>query len=114
MRISAHPRSALGLLLAISSMVAACGVDTGRIMSPEGCTNKTTVNAELQVDTGDPRNIWAIDRQTGAPVSLRIPGGYGVALNPDAIMDPAGRVIGRTGDQIVSGCTDFVQNALMI
>ena len=115
MRMSAQRHfSTLGLLLAVSSAVAGCGVDTGGIMSPEGCTNKTTVKAELHVDTGDARYIWAIDRRTGASISLRIPGGYGVASNPDAIVDPVGNVIGRTGDELVSGCTDVVQNALMI
>lgn len=35
-------------------------------------------------------------------------------MDPDAIIDPAGKVIGSTGDTLVSGCTDIVQNALMI
>jgi hypothetical protein len=111
-RILAYRRSALGLLLAISSAVAGCGVDISGIMSPDGCTNKTTVSAELLVDSSDARYIWAVDLQTGAPISLRIPGGYGVASSPDAIVDPAGQEVGRTGDELVSGC--MVQNALLI
>ena len=113
MRISALRRPTLGLLLAISSAVAGCGVDTSRILSPD-CSSKATVNAELHVDSGDPRWIWAIDRQTGAAISLRIPGGYGVAPSTNTIVDPAGQVIGRTRDELVSGCTDLIQNALMI
>ena len=83
-------------------------------MSPEGCTNKETVDAELHVDPGDDRWIWAVDRQSGAAISLRIPGGYGVSTDPPAILDPAGREIGRTGDILVSGCRDLIQDALMV
>ena len=113
MRISVLRRSTLALLLATSSAVAGCGVDTSRILSPD-CTSKATVNAELHVDSGDPRWIWAIDHQTGAPISLRIPGGYGVAPSTNTIVNPAGQVVGRTGDELVSGCKDIVQNALLI
>jgi len=111
-RIVADRRAVLGSLLLVFGLVG-CG-DTSRILSPEGCTAKTTVDAELHVDTSDDRYVWAVDRRTRAPISLRIPGGYGVTMDPDAIVDPAGAVIGRTGDTIVSGCTDIVQNALMI
>ena len=113
MHVSAHRRPILGLLVAISSAVAGCGLDTSRILSPD-CKSKATVNAELHVDSGDPRWIWAIDRQTGAPISLRIPGGYGVAPSTNTIVNPAGQVVGRTGDELVSGCTDLIQNALLI
>ena len=72
------------------------------------------MDAVLHVDATDERWIWAIDRQSGAAISLRIPGGYGVDPEPAAILDPGGRQIGRTGDLIVSGCRDIIQNALMI
>ncbi len=96
------------------SLSVGCGSDTQWILSPEGCSDKTAVDAELHVDTGDDRYIWAIDRQTGAQISLRIPGGYGVSADPPSIVDPTGEAIGRTGDVVVSGCTDIVQNALLI
>jgi hypothetical protein len=114
MRLGSAPSRGIGTLLVISSLSIGCEVNTGWILSPEGCSNKTAVDAELHVDTSDDRYIWAIDRQTGAAISLRIPGGYGVSTEPDAVVDPIGAVIGRTGDVIVSGCMDIVQNALMI
>lgn len=73
------------------------------------------MNAELHVDPSDERWIWAIDLETRAALSLRIPGGYGVTTSdPPAIIDPAGREIGRTGDKLVSGCHDVIQNAFAI
>ena len=95
-------------------ILAACGMDTGRFLSPEGCTNKATIDAVLHVDPSDERWIWAIDRRSGEAISLRIPGGYGVTTDEPAILDPSGRSIGHTGDLIVSGCHDLIQNALMI
>ena len=44
---------------------------------------------------------------------LRLPGGYGVGEH-DQLVDPDGRVIGATGDMIVSGCADIIQDALEI
>ena len=113
MRTRGLRRSVIGLVLAVAA-VAGCNSDTNEFMSPEGCTDKTTFDADLHVDTSDERNIWAIDRQTGAIISLRIPGGYGVSSAPDAIIDPDGSVIGRSGDRVVSGCVDSIQNALMV
>jgi hypothetical protein len=101
-------------MVAATVVATGCGVDTSRVLSPEGCTNKTAVDADLHVDSADPRTIWAIDRQTGTELSLRIPGGYGVAEGQVGIIDPGDHVIGRTGDHIVSGCTDVIQHALMI
>ena len=109
------PRGILvAFLFVVACVAAGCGLDTSRIMSPEGCTNKEKVDAELHVDPGDERWIWAIDRQSGAVISLRIPGGYGVSPEPPAIIDPSGRIVGRTGDLVISGCRDVIQNALMI
>jgi hypothetical protein len=113
MRTVGRRRSGVGLALAILT-VAGCSIDTSGVLSAEGCTDKATVDAELHVDTTDERYIWAIDRQTGGMISLRIPGGYGVQAAPDAIVDADGTVIGRTGDWLVSGCVDSIQNALMI
>ena len=55
-RRSAHRRAAVGLLL-IAAGVAGCSSGTSGILSPEGCTDKTMVNAELHVDTSDDRYI---------------------------------------------------------
>jgi hypothetical protein len=94
--------------------VAACG-----LVPPEpqadgaDCILKERLNARLHVDPGDERYIWATDIGTAAAISLRIPGGYGVT--PDGnLIDPADQAIGRTGDLLVSGCRDIIQNAFMI
>ena len=106
-------RQVLGLL-ALVPMVAACGLTDGRFLSPEGCRDRTAVDAVLWVDPTDDRWIWATERSTGRPISLRIPGGYGVQTDPPVIIDLAGRAIGRTGDRITNGCRDIVADALMI
>src|SRR5688500_11397010 len=100
---------ALGLALLALVMIG-CGQDTSWILAPD-CSRKVPLDAELHVDPSDDRWIWAIDRATDEPISLRIPGGYGVSTDPPAIIDAAGNAIGRTGDLIVSGCHDAVQNA---
>jgi hypothetical protein len=97
----------LGATLVAALVTAGCG-------QGQGCIHKTTLNAELHVDPSDERWIWAIDRGTGEAISLRIPGGYGVRTNPPAIVDPAGKAIGRTGDVVVSGCHDVIQGAYEI
>ena len=102
------------LVVVVASTLAGCGMDTSRILSPEGCTNKTKVDADLHVDPTDDRWIWATDRNSGAAISLRLGGGYGVSTDPPAILDPSGRTIGRTGDHVVSGCHDLIQDALFI
>jgi hypothetical protein len=71
------------------------------------------VRAVLQVDTDDPRVVWATNADTGQAFELRLPGGHGVNEH-DQIVDPDGRVIGETGDMIVSGCADIIEDALEI
>jgi hypothetical protein len=102
------------LVVFVALIASGCGFDTSRIMSPEGCANKEKVDAELHVDPGDDRWIWAVDRQSGAAISLRLADAYGVATDPPAIVDQTGQPIGRTGDLVISGCRDLIQNALMI
>ena len=113
-------RVAATVVFALPVLLSACGlVSTGWILSPEGCTNKETVDAILHVEGGEDRLIWAVDRTTGADISLRIPGGYGAGYGPgidapSAIFAPSGEEIGHTGDLVVSGCRDIVQDALLI
>jgi hypothetical protein len=76
------------------------------------CARKVALAARLTVDMSQPAVIWATDA-TGGRMSLRIPGGYGVSSS-NTIVDPNGRVFAKTGDLIVSGCQDLVQNAVMI
>jgi hypothetical protein len=90
------------------------GASDGRFLSPEGCTDKTRLDAVLMVDPSDERWIWAVDRASGQPIGIRIGGGYGVQEDPPAIIDPNGDVIGRPGDRVVSACRDVVQGAFMI
>lgn len=109
-----RPVLAALVVLAASVMAGCDGLTSGGFLSSEGCTDRATFDAELHVDPGDERWIWAIDRATGQAISLRIPGGYGVQSQPAAIIDASGAVIGRTGDRIQSGCVDAIQNAVMI
>jgi hypothetical protein len=93
---------------------AGCGLDTSAILTPD-CSHKATLDAELHVDPSDDRWIWAIDRKSGQAISLRLgPNAPGVSTTPPAIVDAAGNEVGETGDVIVSGCYDVVQNAYQI
>jgi hypothetical protein len=76
------------------------------------CAAKVALAARLTVDMSQPAVIWATDAN-GSRISLRIPGGYGVTSN-NTIVDPDRRPFAKTGDLIVSGCQDLVQNAVMI
>jgi hypothetical protein len=114
--VSGRRRPVLSALIVVAaSIFAGCdGITSGQFLSPEGCTERATFDAELHVDPEDERWIWAIDRATGQVISLRIPDGYGVQTQPAAVIDASGAVIGRTGDRIQSGCVDAIQNAVMI
>jgi hypothetical protein len=98
-------------LLAASLLLTGCGVafpdDSGH------CVAKVAMSARLEVDLSDPKVIWGTDLTTSETISLRIPGGYGVTPD-DEIIDPNSQPIGRSGDLIVSGCRDYVQDAVMI
>ena len=104
-------RVAAGFLVLLA---AACGAPadeddpTADAMCIEG-----TVSAVLQVDLDDPRVIWATQPDTGGTLGLRLGGDYGVT-EEDEIIDPDNRIIGRTGDSIVSGCRDTIQGAIWI
>ncbi len=56
------------------------------------------------------------DRSQDGPSNLAPPRAQrpGVNADPPAIIDGAGNEIGKTGDLIVSGCYDLVQNAYQI
>lgn len=101
------------LILAAAFASTGCGQGTSWILAPD-CSHKATLHADLHVDPTDERWIWAVDRETSEAIELRIPGGYGVSTSPPAIIDPSGNLIGRTGDLIVSGCHDIVQDAYQI
>jgi hypothetical protein len=101
-------------ILAAPLAASGCGLSTSAILAPD-CSHKATLDAELHVDPTDDRWIWAIDRKTGQTLSLRLGANApGVSTTPPAIIDAAGNEIGKTGDLIVSGCYDLVQNAYQI
>ena len=104
-------RAACALLGAL--FVAACSPLAAEQPTQKPFCREGQVRAVLQVDTDDPRVIWATNADTGQAFELRLPGGYGVNEH-DQIVDPDGRVIGETGDAIVSGCADIIQDALEI
>jgi hypothetical protein len=111
------PRSAAGLgamLLAPLALAGCGGLNTSAILAPD-CSHKATLDAVLHVDPSDDRWIWAIDRSSGMAISIRLgPNAPGVNPDPPSIIDQAGNEVGRTGDLIVSGCYDMVQNAYQI
>ena len=94
-------------------LVAACSPLAAEQPTQKPFCLQGPVRAVLQVDTNDPRVIWATNADTGKAFGLRLPGGYGVN-EQDQLVDPDGRVIGETGDTIVSGCADIIQDALEI
>jgi hypothetical protein len=104
----------IAVLVVAPLATADCGLSTSAILAPD-CSRKATLDAELHVDPGDARWIWAIDRQTGQAISLRLGANApGVSTTPPSIIDIAGNAIGKTGDLIVSGCYDIVQGAYQI
>jgi hypothetical protein len=114
-RVIRRLRLILFLLMATLALTA-CGLVAPE--QPAGaarCAIKERLNARLHVDSNDARAIWATDIGTNAPIALRIPAGYGV-LHEDGDEAIVGLtdVIGRSGDLIVSGCRDTIQNAFMI
>jgi hypothetical protein len=104
----------MAVLVIAPLATAGCGLDTSAILAPD-CSHKATLDAELHVDPGDDRWIWAIDRQTGQTISLRLGANApGINTTPPAIIDAAGNPVGKTGDLIVGGCYDIVQGAYQI
>jgi hypothetical protein len=104
----------IAVLVVAPLAAAGCGLSTSAILAPD-CSRKASLDAELHVDPGDDRWIWAIDRQTGQTISLRLGANApGVSTTPPAIIDAAGKAVGRTGDLIISGCYDVVQGAYQI
>ena len=100
--------SALTLLL----VFAGCGSGADDPLQGDLCVNRA-VKGVLTVDADDPRAVWATNTATGHEISLRLPDGYGVTAE-DELVDADERVIARTGDAIVGGCADLLQDALLI
>jgi hypothetical protein len=98
--------AALAILL-----VAGCGPQ-GASAEDALCINRALTGV-LHVDHDDPRGVWATNAATGITIRVRLPGGYGVTED-DTVIDDAGRPIAATGDTIVSGCADLMDNALLI
>jgi hypothetical protein len=97
-------------ILALLLVIAGCGSGSNAMPS-DLCVNRV-VNAVLTVDADDPRMVWATNA-AGIELAIRLPGGYGVTPD-DEIVNADGRVIAATGDRIVGGCGDLLQNALLI
>ena len=98
-------------ILAILLVVAGCG-SQGAPADDALCINRA-VTGVLHVDHDDPRAVWATNAATGVTIRVRLPGGYGVTED-DTVVDDTGRPIAASGDTIVSGCSDLMENALLI
>jgi len=97
-------------ILALLLVTAGCG--SGSNAMPSDLCVSRVVNAVLTVDADDPRMIWATNA-AGIVLAIRLPGGYGVTPDNE-VVDAEGRVIADSGDRIVGGCADLLQNALLI
>jgi len=96
--------------LALLLVIAGCG--PGSTAMPSDLCVSRVVNAVLTVDADDPRTIWATNA-AGIELTIRLPGGYGVTPGNE-VVDAEGRVIADSGDRIVGGCADLLQNTLLI
>ena len=92
-------------------VLAGCSAAAEDAMGGDLCVNRV-LNAVLTVDVADPRAIWATNA-SGIVIELRLPDGYGVT-DDNHIVDANGDPIGQTGDVITSGCSDLLENALLI
>ena len=98
-------------ILAVLLVAAGCGPQ-GASADDALCINRALTGV-LHVDHDDPRAVWATNTATGTTISVRLPGGYGVTED-DLVVDDAGRPIAASGDTIVGGCADLMQDALLI
>jgi hypothetical protein len=97
--------------LVLLLVVAGCSSAAEDAMGGDLCVNRV-VRAVLTVDVDDPQAIWATT-SAGITIPLRLPDGYGVT-DDNRIVDADGVTIGQTGDVIVGGCSDLLENALLI
>lgn len=97
--------------LALLLVLAGCSAAAEDAMGGDLCVNRV-VKAVLTVDIDDPRAIWATNA-AGITIPLRLPGDYAVT-DDNQIVDADGHPIGQTGDTIVGGCSDLLDNALLI
>jgi hypothetical protein len=97
-------------ILALLLVIAGCGPGSAS-MPADLCVNRV-VNAVLTVDADDPRMIWATNA-AGIELRIRLPDGYGVTPEGE-LVNADGQVIADSGDHIVGGCADLLQDALLI
>jgi hypothetical protein len=97
-------------ILALLLVIAGCGPGAAS-MPADLCVNRV-VNAVLTIDADDPRMIWATN-VAGIELRIRLPGGYGVTPEGE-LVNADGQVIADSGDHIVGGCADLLQDALVI
>jgi hypothetical protein len=97
--------------LVLLLVVAGCSSAAEDAMGGDMCVNRV-VRAVLTVDAEDPRMVWATNA-AGIELPIRLPDGYGVT-DDNRIVDADGVPIGQTGDVIVGGCSDLLENALLI
>ena len=97
--------------LVLGWAIAACG--SGTTGAPEDLCINRVLTAVLTVDSDDPRVIWATNAATGQDIDVRLPGGFGVTPE-DQVVNEDGRVIAVSGDIIEGGCSDLLQDALLI
>lgn len=100
------------LVPALTLLLAIAGCGSGSESMPDDLCVNRAVNAVLTVDADDPRMIWATNA-AGIEIRIRLPAGYAVTPD-DEVADTEGQVIADSGDHIVGGCSDLLQDALLI
>jgi hypothetical protein len=101
----------LALTFAVLVALAGCGPATSDLMGEDMCVHRA-LNAVLTVDTDDPRVVWATNA-AGLTIDLRLPPDYGVT-DDNQIIDADGHPIGHSGDVITGGCSDLLEDAMLI
>lgn len=94
--------------------VAGCSIDV--VGSAPACVDRL-YRAELHVDVGDPRKVWATDYETMRDVAVqpRVPGGFTFdPERPTTVLDAGGEVVTFDGEITMSGCFDAGNQTIYI
>jgi hypothetical protein len=100
--------------LALFAATAGCGTDL--VETAPACVNRP-IRAELHVDLGDPRIVWATDYETMRDVAVRprSPGRFTFdPARPTTVLDAGGEIVTFAGEITISGCFDAANQTLYL
>jgi hypothetical protein len=96
------------------ALVAGCGPDILEI--PPTCVERP-YRAEMHVDLGDPRKVWATEYEAMRDVAVRPRSAGGFTFDPGrptTVLDAAGEILTFDGEITISGCFDAASQVLYI